>query len=654
MLVEVRRRVFMGSSKWLKNSFVYLIVIIAVLLLFFTIFGGNRNDTAKTVSISTVLKDAATVPSPIKEIVIANDSNVVQVFYKDQTEKVSRRETSTTDFTSQLKNAGYDFTKNDVEVRVSEPSSFGGILNILTLLLPALLFIGVLVFMMRQSGGGNSQALSFGKSRARKFTGDKTSVTFADVAGVEESKQELAEVVEFLKFPDKFAALGARIPRGVLLVGPPGTGKTLISKAVAGEAGVPFFSISGSEFVEMFVGVGASRVRDLFAQAKQVAPCIIFIDEIDAVGRQRGSGLGGGHDEREQTLNQILVEMDGFDSSTNVIIIAATNRPDVLDPALLRPGRFDRQVILDRPDIRGRMAVLEVHSKGKPLEKDVSLEILAKQTPGFSGADLANMINEAAILAARRSRKTISMSEMEEAILRVLVGPERKSRLISEKEKMITAYHEVGHAIVARMTPNVDPVHKITIIPRGMAGGLTMILPGDDRTLGTQGQFEDQIAWGLGGRVAEEIIFNEISSGASDDIEKATSIARQMVTRYGMSKKLGPIAFGKADEMVFLGRQLGEQRNYSDEIAYEIDKEIKAFIDHGYIRAKKILTENRDKLVQIAELLIQKETLEGDEFERLFEVDRPLPHAYTRPVRSIRPTFTETGETGQGAASSIL
>jgi len=428
---------------------------------------------------------------------------------------------------------------------------------------------------MRQAQGSNNQALSFGKSRARMFMGNKPSVTFNDVAGVEESKQELAEVVEFLKYPDKFAALGARIPKGVLLIGPPGTGKTLLSKAVAGEAGVPFFSISGSEFVEMFVGVGASRVRDLFDQAKRNSPCIIFIDEIDAVGRQRGAGLGGSHDEREQTLNQILVEMDGFDSNTNVIVIAATNRPDVLDPALLRPGRFDRQVILDRPDIRGRIAVLEVHAKGKPLEKDVSLEVLAKQTPGFSGADLENMVNEAAILAARRNRKTISMSEMEEAIMRVVAGPERKSRLITEKEKMITAYHEVGHALVARMLPNVDPVHKITIIPRGMAGGLTMVLPGEDRGLGTKSQFEDQIAWGLGGRAAEETIFGEISSGASNDIEKATGIARQMVTRYGMSKKLGPIAFGKQEEMVFLGRDAGEQRNYSDEVAYEIDKEVR-------------------------------------------------------------------------------
>ena len=641
----------MGNSKWLRNSFVYLIVIIAVLLLFYTIFGGGTSNSARTIPISQVFRDA--VAGQVKEIDIANDTNVVQVTYTDGTERVSRRETSTTDFTSQLINAGYNFNTGNVAIKVNEPSPFGGILNILTLLLPTLIFIGVLVFMMRQSGGGANQALSFGKSRARKFVGDKTSVTFNDVAGVEESKQELAEVVEFLKFPDKFAALGARIPKGVLLVGPPGTGKTLISKAVAGEAGVPFFSISGSEFVEMFVGVGASRVRDLFTQAKAAAPCIIFIDEIDAVGRQRGSGLGGGHDEREQTLNQILVEMDGFDTTTNIIVIAATNRPDVLDPALLRPGRFDRQVILDRPDLRGRMAVLEVHSKGKPLEKDVSLEVLAKQTPGFSGADLENMVNEAAILAARRNRKTISMSEMEEAIMRVVAGPERKSRLISEKEKMITAYHEVGHALVARMLPNVDPVHKITIIPRGMAGGLTMVLPSDDKGLGTKSQFEDQIAWGLGGRAAEEIVFGEISSGASNDIEKATGIARQMVTRYGMSKKLGPIAFGKQEEMVFLGREISEQRNYSDEVAYEIDKEVRALIDGGYARARKILSDNRDKLIEISELLIQKETLEGDEFERLFDVERPQPRPFVRPSLPVRAGGSEAGERESEAASRI-
>ncbi len=642
----------MGDNKWLRNSFVYLIIMIAVLLLFFTILGGNRGSDSNTIPISKVLRDAAAKPSLIRSIELTNDSDVVKVKYRDNTDKVSRRESATTDFTTQLKNAGFDFAAADApEVKVNESSQFGGILNILTFLLPTLLFIGVLVFMMRQAQGSNNQALSFGKSRARMFMGNKPTVTFNDVAGVEESKQELAEVVEFLKYPDKFAALGARIPKGVLLIGPPGTGKTLLSKAVAGEAGVPFFSISGSEFVEMFVGVGASRVRDLFDQAKKNSPCIIFIDEIDAVGRQRGAGLGGSHDEREQTLNQILVEMDGFDSNTNVIVIAATNRPDVLDPALLRPGRFDRQVILDRPDVRGRMAVLEVHSKGKPLEKEVSLETLAKQTPGFSGADLENLVNEAAILAARRNRKTISMSEMEEAIMRVVAGPERRSRLITDKEKTITAYHEVGHALVARMLANVDPVHKITIIPRGMAGGLTMVLPSEDRMLGTKSQFEDQIAWGLGGRVAEEIIFNEISSGASNDIEKSTDIARQMVTRYGMSKKLGPIAFGKSEEMVFLGREISEQRNYSDEVAYEIDKEVRSIIDGGYTRARKILSDNRDKLVEIAELLITKETLEGEEFERLFDVERPQPRPFNRP--SLPANTREGGERESEAAARL-
>jgi cell division protease FtsH len=487
-----------------------------------------------------------------------------------------------------------------------------------------------MVFMLRRAQGGNNELLGFGKSKARRFDVSKPTVNFEDVAGVEEAKQELAEIVDFLKYPDKFTALGARIPKGVLLIGPPGTGKTMISKAVAGEAGVPFFSISGSEFVEMFVGVGASRVRDLFEQAKRNSPCIIFIDEIDAVGRRRGSGTGGGNDEREQTLNQILVEMDGFDSNTNIIMIAATNRPDVLDPALLRPGRFDRQVMVDLPDMRGRWEVLKVHSKGKPLEKDVSLETLAKQTPGFSGADLANLTNEAAILAAGRNRKTISMNELEEAILRVIAGPERKSRIMSDKQKAITAYHEVGHALVARMLANVDAVHKISIIPRGMAAGLTMILPENDRRLGTKSQFEDQITWGLGGRVAEELIFNDVSSGASDDIEKATNIARQMVTRYGMSRRLGPLTFGKSEGMVFLGGGISEQHNYSQTLAYQIDKEVSSIIVASHTKALQLLTENREKLIQIAELLIAKETLEGEEFEGMFEGERPKP-LYRQP-----------------------
>jgi cell division protease FtsH len=453
-------------------------------------------------------------------------------------------------------------------------------------------------------------------------------VTFSDVAGVEEAKEELAEVVEFLKYPDQFASLGARIPRGVLLVGPPGTGKTLLSRAVAGEAGVPFFSISGSEFVEMFVGVGASRVRDLFDQAKRNAPCIVFIDEIDAVGRQRGAGLGGSHDEREQTLNQILVEMDGFDSTTNVIIIAATNRPDVLDPALLRPGRFDRQVVLDRPDIAGRRSILEVHSRGKPLESEVDLGVLARQTPGFSGADLANLVNEAAILAARRNKKTIGNRELTEAIDRVIAGPERKSRVISERERLMTAYHEAGHALVARMLPYADPVHKVSIVARGMMGGYTRVLPEEDRFFWTKKQFEDQLAVFMGGHVAEELIFQEISTGAANDIERMTNLARRMVTEYGMSKRLGPLAFGRKEELVFLGREISEQRNYSDEVAFEIDKEIRELIDDAYSRAKAVLTENADKLEAIAMLLMENETIDGPDMEALFDAPRPRPQLH--------------------------
>jgi len=626
----------MGDNKWLRNSFVYLIIMVAVLALFFTFLGNGKGSEGQPIPISTVISDVINPGSdPITEIATSNDSDVIHVKYKSNLEKLSRKEAQT-DLYTMLHNAGYDFSKasqgsNTVAIRVNEASQWGGLLNTLTFILPTLLFIGVLVFMMRQAQGSNNQALSFGKSRARMFVANKPSVTFGDVAGVEEAKQELAEVVEFLKFPDKFAALGARIPKGVLLVGPPGTGKTLLSRAVAGEAGVPFFSISGSEFVEMFVGVGASRVRDLFEQAKRNSPCIIFIDEIDAVGRQRGAGLGGSHDEREQTLNQILVEMDGFDTNTNVIMIAATNRPDVLDPALLRPGRFDRQVILDRPDVKGRIAILEVHSKNKPLEKEVSLDTLAKQTAGFSGADLENLVNEAAILAARRNRKTISMSELDEAVDRVIAGPERKSRVIGETEKLITSYHELGHAIVARFLPGMDTVYKISIIPRGMAGGYTRVLPGEDRFMGTKSQFEDQITWGLGGRASEEIIFGDISSGASNDIEKATDMARRMVTQYGMSSKLGPIQFGQQEEMVFLGRGINEQRNYSDEIAYEIDKEVRQIIDRAYARAKSILLENKDKLVTIAHLLVTKETLEADEFEQLFDNPRPAPKPLFKP-----------------------
>jgi cell division protease FtsH len=520
----------------------------------------------------------------------------------------------------------------DPDIFTAQPApdtSWLGLL--LTAVLPLLIIGGFIFFMMRQAQGTNNQALSFGKSRARMFLGNKTVVTFADVAGVDEAKTELQEVVEFLKFPEKFNSLGARIPRGVLLVGPPGTGKTLMARAVAGEAGVPFFSISGSEFVEMFVGVGASRVRDLFDQAKRNSPCIVFVDEIDAVGRQRGAGLGGSHDEREQTLNQILVEMDGFDTNTNVIVVAATNRPDVLDPALLRPGRFDRQVILDRPDMRGRVEILKVHTKGKPLDKAVDVAGVARQSPGFSGADLANLVNEAAILSARRNKKVIGMSEFQEALERIVAGPERKSRVISDAEKAIIAYHEGGHAIVQRILPKCDPVSKVTIISRGMALGYTMALPQEDRYLQSKTEFEDKIAGLLGGNVSERLIFGDTTTGASNDIEKATDLARRMVTEFGMSDKLGPLSFGKRDELVFLGREIGEQRNYSDEIAKQIDEEVRAIIDKAYERATEVLTTHRDRLVGLAEKLVAEETVDADTFEAMFtdlppkQVDRGIP-----------------------------
>jgi cell division protease FtsH len=525
---------------------------------------------------------------------------------------------------------------NKIDYKINTPPDTGWIMLILTTLVPVVLVILFIFFFMRQAQGTNNQALSFGKSRARMFLGNKTVVTFADVAGVDEAKTDLQEVVEFLKYPEKFNSLGARIPRGVLLVGPPGTGKTLLARAVAGEAGVPFFSISGSEFVEMFVGVGASRVRDLFDQAKRNSPCIVFVDEIDAVGRQRGAGLGGSHDEREQTLNQILVEMDGFDTNTNVIVVAATNRPDVLDPALLRPGRFDRQVILDRPDLRGRVAILKVHTKGKPLDKQVDVENLARQSPGFSGADIANLVNEAAILAARRNRKVIAMPEFNEALERIVAGPERKSRIISDAEKRIIAIHEGGHAVVQRVLPKCDPVNKVTIISRGMALGYTMALPTEDRYLQSKTEFEDKIAGLLGGNAAERLIFGDTTTGASNDIEKATDLARRMVTEWGMSDKLGPLAFGKRDEMIFLGREIGEQRNYSDDVAKMIDEEVRAFIESGYARATRVLTEHKARLIALADKLIAEETVESEEFEKLFSDLPPKENAHG--ISAVNPT----------------
>ncbi len=498
---------------------------------------------------------------------------------------------------------------------------------LLSVLLPNIILVVLIAafmwWVLRQTQSGNNQAISFGRSRARMIAGDKPAITFADVAGVEEAKQELTEIVEFLKYPEKFVALGARIPKGVLLVGPPGTGKTLLSKAVAGEAGVPFFSISGSEFVEMFVGVGASRVRDLFDQAKKNSPCIVFVDEIDAVGRQRGAGLGGGHDEREQTLNQLLVEMDGFDTNTHVIVIAATNRPDVLDPALLRPGRFDRHVTLDRPDIKGRRQILDVHARNKPLDTTVDLDVLARQTPGFSGADLANLINEAAILAARANKKVIGMDELEEAIARVIAGPERKSRRISDHEKEVIAYHETGHALVMKALPHADPVHKVSIISRGMALGWTLSLPEEDKYLISKDELMDQIAGIMGGRVAEELVFGDVTSGAENDIQKATQMARRMVTQWGMSEKLGTVAMGHREELVFLGRDLGEQRNYSEEVAAIIDEEIRSIINHGYQTAKGILSAQRSKMDAVVEQLKIVETLDGKELDDIIAREEP-------------------------------
>jgi cell division protease FtsH len=506
----------------------------------------------------------------------------------------------------------------NIKVTVLPRSAWDGWLAILGTLLPLILIGGFFFFILRQAQGAGNQALSFGKSRARMFAGDKPTVTFDDVAGVEEAKQELAEIVEFLREPEKFISLGARIPKGVLMVGPPGCGKTLTAKAIAGEAGVPFFSISGSEFVEMFVGVGASRVRDLFDQAKRNSPCIIFVDEIDAVGRHRGAGLGGSHDEREQTLNQILVEMDGFDTDTNVIVVAATNRPDILDPALLRPGRFDRRVVLDRPDRKGREAILAIHIKGKPMATDVDLTIIAKQTPGFVGADLENMVNEAAIMAARRDQKQVFMEDFQSAIEKVIAGPERKSRIIPEKERGIIAHHEAGHALVRKLIPECSPVHKVSIIARGMAGGYVISLPTEDRYLEDQSKFEAELAAMLGGRAAEEVIFDEVTTGASDDLTKATKLARAMVTQYGMSKKLGPLIFGEKDELVFLGKEIGEQRNYSEEIARQIDREVRRIVDSAHQKALMLIRENRAKLDEIAARLLKEETLDAQSFEAIF------------------------------------
>ncbi len=633
-----------SSGKWLRTGLIWLVVILAIALVILLFF-RQQSDTQQ-VNVSTLLAHIKTdMQSGQKDTLEVASTTLTLTRGSDATKEVANVNSSF-DVTTVLKDNNIDYTHQGLTLQYDPPSSVGSLLNILGGLIPFLLIAGLLIFMIRQTQGSNNQAMSFGKSRARMFMGNKPTVTFADVAGVDEAKQELQEIVEFLKFPDKFAALGARIPKGLLLVGPPGTGKTLISRAVAGEAGVPFFSISGSEFVEMFVGVGASRVRDLFDQAKRNSPCIVFVDEIDAVGRQRGSGLGGSHDEREQTLNQILVEMDGFDTNTNVIVIAATNRPDVLDPALLRPGRFDRQVVLDKPDIRGRIAILNVHVRGKPLDKQVSLDILAKQTPGFSGADLSNLLNEAAILAARRNKRKIDMSELEEAIDRVVAGPARKSRLISEREKAITAYHEVGHALVARVLPNTDPVHKVSIVARGQAGGFTMLLPTEDRYLWSKPQFEDMLAYALGGHVAELIIFGEVTTGASNDIERVTKIARSMVTEYGMSSRIGPMALGHKEELIFLARDFGEQRNYSEQTAREIDEEIRRLIQEAFDKAYNVLLQHKTRMIMISERLIKEETLEGPTFEALFNQQIETEHEEAPSVLAGSPKLPKVKPNG--------
>ena len=603
------------DSKWLRNSFVYLIILVAVIALFVSMFPSAGSQQPPTIPLNDVITGVQ--QGKIRQITVTD--NTLTVDFTDGRKAQALKEQNSTIY-QLLSDGGVSKEQiQNVNIEIKNPPQFSNWLSLLANFLPLIFFGGILLLMMRQAQGSNNQALSFGKSRARMFVGNKPTITFNDVAGVEEAKQELAEVVEFLKYPEKFAALGARIPKGVLLVGPPGTGKTLLSRAVAGEAGVPFFSISGSEFVEMFVGVGASRVRDLFDQAKRNAPCIVFVDEIDAVGRQRGAGLGGSHDEREQTLNQILVEMDGFDTNTNVIVIAATNRPDVLDPALLRPGRFDRQVVLDRPDIAGRRAILEVHARGKPMDKVVDLDVLAKQTPGFSGADLANLVNEGAILAARRNKKTIGLMELEEAVDRVIAGPERKSRIISEKEKEITAYHEAGHALVARYLEHSDPVHKISIIARGTMGGYTRVLPKEDRYLWTRSQFEDTLSWAMGGHASERLVYGEMTTGAENDIERATAIARRMVTEYGMSDRVGPMALGHKEEMIFLGREIGEQKNYSEKVAEIIDEEVKGLIERAYLTATRILTEHKVQLDLIATTLVKEETIEAEQFETLLK-----------------------------------
>jgi cell division protease FtsH len=633
----------MGNNRWLRNSFVYLLVIIGIIVIFYTLlpsFAGRSEEPLTTVI-------AMAKNGEVREIVVDGRKVVVypRATGRAGADRFTSRIGNDTDVIGLMLESGVEVgPPGGVEVTFKGSSGLSSFFGLLLNFLPLIFFGGLILFMMRQAQGSNNQTMSFGRSRARMMPFNRPGVTFADVAGVEEAKNELEEVVEFLKYPERFLSLGAKIPKGILLVGQPGTGKTLLARAVAGEAGVPFFHISGSEFVEMFVGVGAARVRDLFDQAKRNAPCIVFVDEIDAVGRHRGAGLGGGHDEREQTLNQILVEMDGFETNTNIIVLAATNRPDILDPALLRPGRFDRRVTLDLPDVLGRTAILKVHSAGKPLAPEVNLETLAKETPGFSGADLANLINEAALLAARFNKKAIFMSEFEEAVERIIAGPERKSRVISAREKEMTAYHEAGHALAAWTLPHADRVHKISIVSRGVMGGHTSLLPDEDRYLWTKNQFLDMLVVTMGGRVAEQLIFDEVTTGASNDLERATKIALSMIKRYGMSESLGPRTFGKRQELVFLGREISEERDYGDKVAEEIDEEVKDLISMAYRRAEEILVTHKPKLVRLSEYLIEHETVTGSQLDAIIGDDDlgGEPGTGTPAVPPQPPSYTPT------------
>ena len=601
------------NPKSMKSMFIYLLIIVAVIAIFFTVFGESINGSSE-ISISKVISLAS--DGKLTSIEVKGD-NLTAIGY-DGSRYSSRKEPGSS-IVEQLETAGIRPGAGSVDVTVKGSSGFGNLIGILLNFLPIIFFGAILLFMMRQAQGSTSQTFSFGKSKARMFNTASPEISFDDVAGVDEAKEELQEVVEFLKSPERFLALGAKIPRGVLLMGPPGVGKTLLARAVAGEAGVPFFSISGSEFVEMFVGVGASRVRDLFDQAKKNSPCIVFVDEIDAVGRHRGAGLGGGHDEREQTLNQILVEMDGFDTNTNVIVLASTNRPDILDPALLRPGRFDRRVTLDSPDVKGREEILNVHSKGKPISDDVNMGGIAKQTAGFSGADLMNLVNEAAILAARREKKVITYSELAESIDRVIAGPEKKNKVISDREKEMVAYHEAGHALVGYLLPHADPPYKVTIVARGQTGGHTRFMPEEETSLITQNQLEARLASAMGGRVAEELVFHEVTTGAGNDLEQATNIARAMITKLGMSKKLGPRTFGKREELVFLGKEISDQRDYGDDVAEAIDEEVRSLVQGAYDIAETLLVSNMDKLSSLAKHLVEHETIEGDELKMVLD-----------------------------------